>query len=347
MIMGRRIGLWHAVGVPAGTGRPRDLQLSALAMAWIGVVLLTDALPCPWDPWRQVGYGILTWLVLIALLRRESPLVRAQTLVVVAIATAVEYTASPLLGVYVYRIHTVPLFVPPGHGLVYLAALAAGRSAPVRNHARSLVAATVIVAGAWATWGLFISPRRDGLGALWFLCLVGFLAWGRSRLLYVGAFVVVSYLELLGTTLGTWTWSARDPFLHVVGQGNPPSVAAGGYGWFDLFALLLAPYLLWLARRVTEIAAPRRIFGAAVPRRLAAQAWTWSPSMVSTAECSDPLVTSALPPYGPSSPANEVNRPPASTTIGIKAAMSYTSRSGSQAMSTPPSATIMYDQKSP
>ena len=30
----------------------------------------------------------------------------------------------------------------------------------------------------------------------------------------------------------------------VVAIGNPPSGAAGGYGWFDLAALLLAPWLL-------------------------------------------------------------------------------------------------------
>ncbi len=36
-------------------------------------------------------------------------------------------------------------------------------------------------------------------------------AWGRSRTLYVGAFFVVTYLELLGTWWGTWAWSTHDP----------------------------------------------------------------------------------------------------------------------------------------
>ena len=42
-----------------------------------------------------------------------------------------------------------------------------------------------------------------------------------------------------------------------------------------------------------------------------------------------------------------VNRPPASVTIGASAAMSHRESSGSAAMSTAPSATSMYDQKSP
>ena len=36
----------------------------------------------------------------------------------------------------------------------------------------------------------------------------------------------------------------RDTILGWVPQGNPPSIAAGGYGWFDLYAVLLAPTLV-------------------------------------------------------------------------------------------------------
>ncbi|HET9654923.1 MAG TPA: hypothetical protein VFP72_06195 [Kineosporiaceae bacterium] len=256
-----------------------DLLLAAGVMAWIGCVLLVDAIRLPGagvpagaggpvppglgappgaaEPVRQVLLGLATWAVLAGLLRRESALVRTQTLVVVALATGVEYTFSPLLQAYVYRIGTVPLFVPPGHGLVYLAALALGRSAVVRSARRPLVTATVVLGGAWGSWGVLGAGRPDHLGAFWFCCLFGFLAWGPSRTVYVGAFVVVSYLELTGTALGTWAWATRDPVLHVVGQGNPPSGAAGGYGWFDLYALLLAPRLLTGVRWVRAAVRPR------------------------------------------------------------------------------------------
>jgi hypothetical protein len=158
----------------------------------------------------------------------------------------------------VYRIGTVPLFVPPGHGLVYLGALAVGRAlagAPARVR-RPVVVATVGAGGAWALHGAVLAERGDALGAFWFACLVGFLVWGRNRLLYVGALVVVSYLELLGTHLGTWAWAVRDPVLGVVTQGNPPSGAAGGYGWFDLYAGLLAPRLVRLTAGRTRGATP-------------------------------------------------------------------------------------------
>jgi hypothetical protein len=216
-----------------------------VTLGWVPLVLLLDRGA---SLWAQRALGVGTWLLLLALLRRETPLVRAQVAIVVAFASAVEYTFSPLLEVYVYRLHNVPAFVPPGHGLVYLCALATGRAAFVASHRRALVTLTVLVGGAYAGWGLLLSSRPDVLGAFWYACLVGFLCWGRSRLLYVGAFVVVTYLELLGTWLGTWEWQTTDP-TGWVAIGNPPSGAAGGYGWFDLAAVLAAPALLAAVRR--------------------------------------------------------------------------------------------------
>jgi hypothetical protein len=221
-------------------------------VGWITAVLVVDS-----GAGHEVqrGLGLATWLVLGAVLLRESPLVRMQTAVVVVFASLVEFTFSPLLGVYVYRFSNVPMYVPPGHGLVYLAALAIGRTAFVGARTRLCMSIALVLVGCYAAFGLFVSSRPDVLGAFWFLCLVGFMLWGPSPGLYVGACVVVTYLELVGTRLGTWTWQAHDP-TGLVSIGNPPSGAAGGYGWFDLAALLLAPALLRGLQRAT--AGPRR-----------------------------------------------------------------------------------------
>jgi hypothetical protein len=213
-----------------------------IVIGWITTVLLIDA---HGSRLTQRALGIATWLVVAAILWRESRLVRAQTAVVVVFATFVEYTCSPLLGVYLYRFHNVPAYVPPGHGLVYLAALAIGRTAFVRAREHLCMAAAMTSVGGYAAYGLFVSDRLDVLGAFWYLCLVGFLLWGPSRGLYVGASVVVTYLEIVGTSLGTWEWQSHDP-TGLVAIGNPPSGAAGGYGWFDLAALLLAPTIVAL-----------------------------------------------------------------------------------------------------
>jgi hypothetical protein len=225
-----------------------------VTLLWVSLVLLLDRGA---GIWEQRALGVGTWLLLALLVSRETPLVRAQVAVVVAFATVVEYTFSPFLEVYVYRLGNVPAFVPPGHGLVYLCALAIGRSAWVHRRTAVLVAGTVVLGGLYAGWGLLVAARPDALGAFWYLCLLGFLAWGRSRTLYVGAFLVVTYLELLGTWLGTWAWQTHDP-TGLVTIGNPPSGAAGGYGWFDLAAVLAAPALLAATARLRLRARPHR-----------------------------------------------------------------------------------------
>src|SRR3954470_23040183 len=213
-------------------------MVPAVVLSWIPVVLLLDR-DATMTGQRLLGVG--TWLLLIALLWREDNKTRAQVGVVVVFATVVEYCFAGWLGVYVYRLHGVPWFVPPGHGLVYLGALAMGRSVPFARNRRWLIPVTLAIAGGYALWGLAFSGRRDVLGAFWFACLVLFLLRGRQPLVFVGAFLVVTYLEILGTRLGSWTWQVRDPILGVVAMGNPPSGAAGGYGFFDAAALWLAP----------------------------------------------------------------------------------------------------------
>jgi hypothetical protein len=232
------------------------LLLAVVLMGWLTVMLWLDRADGAGSIWRQRALGMATWLVLAGALTLCTPLVRAQVLVVVACATAVEFTFSPLLGVYLYRFHNVPMYVPPGHGLVYLSAFALGHWPPVQRHLRASAVVAAVAIGGWASYGLLFAERRDGLGFFWFLCLVGFLVWGPSRPVYVGAAVVVTWLELTGTHLGTWAWQPHDPILGV-SVGNPPSGAAGGYGWFDLAGLLVAPWLVrWFSRPQGRLRSP-------------------------------------------------------------------------------------------
>jgi hypothetical protein len=208
-----------------------------LMMGWLSVVLWLDRADGGGGLWLQRGLGTLTWLVLLVALLRVAPLVRAQAAVVVGFATVVEYVFSPTLEVYTYRFDNVPMYVPPGHGLVYLSAFALGHAAFVQRRMRWWEAAVLVVGGTWAAYGVLLADRPDALGAFWFACLVLFLAYGPSK------------------AVGNWVWGPADP-TGWVSIGNPPSGAAGGYGWFDLAALLLAPHLLRLVSRSRSRRAP-------------------------------------------------------------------------------------------
>jgi hypothetical protein len=231
-------------------------------MGWLSVVLLVDH---DGSLAVQRAMGALTWLALLVALSAATPLVRAQTLVVVVVATVVEYVFSPGLEVYVYRFDNVPAYVPPGHGLVYLSAYALGHHPWVRARLRMFWAVAVVGLGTWVAT-TFVGPRPDALGAFWFVCLLAFLRWGPSPEVYVGAAYVVTWLEVTGTALGTWVWQTEDPVLGI-SIGNPPSGAAGGYGWFDLAALLLAPWLLLRWQAVTRGDEPADADAATAGRR--------------------------------------------------------------------------------
>ena len=218
-------------------------------MGWLTLVLWLDRSGGGGGLWQQRGLGLLTGGDLQAVLWRVSPTVRAQTAVVVAVATAVEYVFSPTLEVYTYRFDNVPAYVPPGHGLVYLAAYALGHAVWVEAHRRTAVAGVLLVGGAWAAYGVWIADRPDLLGGVWYACLVLFLLLGPSQPVYIGAFVSVSYLELVGTSLGTWAWQPHDP-TGLISIGNPPSGIAGGYCFFDAAALWFTPRVM--ARRAAR-----------------------------------------------------------------------------------------------
>ena len=195
---------------------------------------------------EQLALGVLTWAVLATVLTRVSPERRAQALGVVVFATVGEVTGSLIWGVYTYRLHNLPLFVPPAHGLVYLTGLALATA--LARHARTLVAVAAISAATWGILGVTVLPRRDVAGALLIPMLLLFLWRGRNRAIYAGVFLVVAGLELYGTAIGTWRWARELPGLGIP-DGNPPSGVASGYVWFDVMALLTAPVVLALVRR--------------------------------------------------------------------------------------------------
>jgi hypothetical protein len=195
---------------------------------------------------EQLALGVLTFVVLGAALLRVSPERRAQTLAVVAFATIGEVTGSLIWGVYTYRLHNLPLFVPPAHGLVYLTGLSVAML--FHRHPRWLVWSAGAAAVTWGVLGLTVLPQRDVAGAIGVPVLLLFLLRSRNRAVYAGVFLVVASLELYGTAIGTWRWAHELPGLGIP-DGNPPSGVASGYVWFDVMALLTAPLALKVVRK--------------------------------------------------------------------------------------------------
>ena len=198
----------------------------------------------------QMVLALCTWGFLAIAFVHLTPMERAQTSVVVVVATCAEVIGSVIWGVYTYRLGNLPLFVPPGHGLVYLAGLRMSQTPLFRDRGRLLVIAAMAGVSSWALLGLTVLPRTDVAGAVGAAVLLLFLWRGRAPAVYAGVFFAVAFLEIYGTAIGTWRWAEEIPGLGVP-DGNPPSGAASGYVFFDIAALALAPGLLLAWARVT------------------------------------------------------------------------------------------------
>jgi hypothetical protein len=203
---------------------------------------------------EQLLLGAATWLILlvsVAPLSRED---RARALLVVVVASCAEVLGSIVLGAYTYRLDNLPAFVPPGHGLVYLAGLRISQSDPVRHHPRAFVGAVIAVVAGWGIAGLVLLGRTDALGAITGALLIYVLLRGSKATLYAGVFVMVAFLEIYGTSIGAWHWATTTPDTPLP-AGNPPSGIASVYVLFDIAAITLAPRVLSALERFRPLPA--------------------------------------------------------------------------------------------
>ncbi len=233
---------------------PGRFCVATLAITTLGLALDRYA-----DLGLQIVLGLCTWGFLAIAFAYLTPMERAQTSVVVVVATMAEVIGSILWGIYEYRLGNLPLFVPPGHGLVYLTGLRLSQTRWAAARPRAFVGLAIAAVSGWALLGLVALDRADVAGAVGAAVLVVFLLRGRAPAVYAGVFFAVAYLEIYGTAIGTWTWAEEIPGIGVP-DGNPPSGAASGYVFFDIAALYLAPMVL-----AGVVAARRRLGGGSPP----------------------------------------------------------------------------------
>ena len=224
-----------------GVHRIRDYFIATLTFVCVAISLNLDA---SGSIEQQNNMGLIAWTFLFGLLLGENKEVRMQVIVAVAFATLGEHFASIYMGGYTYRFGNVPAYVPPGHGMVYLTAVALARSGLFLLHARKIAALVIVTCGAWSLWGISGYPDQgDQVGALLFCVFLIYLFKGRSPMVYLAAFFITTWLELIGTAAGTWKWATIEPVFQLT-QGNPPSGVAAWYCLVDAVAIGSAPVLL-------------------------------------------------------------------------------------------------------
>ena len=183
--------------------------------------------------------SIVTWLLLAATFAAATTVERRQIAVVVIVATILEITFSIVWGLYVYRFDNLPLYVPPGHGLIYLLALRLSNFRVIGAHRLWTIGAVTAAVSAWVAGAVVLADHPDVIGAALLPALL-YCLWRSGRWnVYAGAFIATTVLELVGTRFGNWRWADTVPGLGI-SQGNPPAAIAAGYCLLDAIVLYLS-----------------------------------------------------------------------------------------------------------
>jgi hypothetical protein len=220
------------------------------------------------DFWGQTLTNASVWALLLYWLRRANARTQLALTACVIYATAGEIFLSLVWGIYDYRLGTVPLFVPPGHALLFtLGGIVAARAPAWIVWCVPLAAAPFV--------GFLLLSGAGTLDALLYAMFLICLWFGRARKLYAVMFVLSLIMEVYGTALGTWSWSTAVPWVGLT-TPNPPLAAGTFYCVLDM--LVVTTVSRWhftapAARHPEMQAGFKRLFPAG---RLAARFWARS-----------------------------------------------------------------------
>lgn len=180
--------------------------------------------------WGQPLVVVITAAVFLFLFRHATGDVRRMMVLCLVFASIGEVLLSLVWRVYDYRLDNLPLYVPPGHVLLFLLGIAL--SPHVSPRAVRIVTGASVLIAAWLAF-----TGKDTLSVVLVTVFVASVVFGRDRKLYATMFVLALAMELYGTWLGTWAWNAQVGATGLVTL-NPPFAAGAFYCALDVLVML-------------------------------------------------------------------------------------------------------------
>jgi hypothetical protein len=207
---------------------------SDVAKAWIIVGFIVGGLLFDQkvEFWGQTLTNLAMWVLLLYWLQRTGAAEQTGLVACVLYATIGEIFLSLVWGLYEYRLSNVPLFVPPGHAMLFM--LGAILAARARDW---IVWFTPIAATPFVC--LLLLSGAGSFDALLFGIFLLCLVFGRAKKLYAVMFVLSLAMEIYGTWLGNWAWGTTVPWLGLT-TINPPLAAGAFYSVLDMLVVATA-----------------------------------------------------------------------------------------------------------
>lgn len=211
---------------------PTDLRVVALGLGTLAVGIPLDASGAPW---AQPVVSAWTWGALALVAGLAGARERRGLAACVVLATAGELFLKDVWGLYEYRLGNLPLFIPPGHALVYATASRLVRLAPAAlPHLVAAVFAVVVGLGAWR--------GDDTFGLLWFGVFLGYLRLSAQPAFCATLFLFALAIETYGTALGGWRYYTVEPWFGLT-TTNPPVWIGAVYCTLETLVRLATPHV--------------------------------------------------------------------------------------------------------
>lgn len=175
----------------------------------------------------QLAVSLGVWLVFFRIVYTSPPEWRLAFYACLLFATAGEIFLSLDWGLYTYRLHNIPLFIPPGHVLLFYFGLVIAPHVPKILTTLVLPLAILYAAIAWINNMDTLSIPLAGI------FLIYTLLRPKEKHLASLMFIIALLLELYGTWMGNWTWHSKVPHL-ALNSHNPPIAAGAFYCGLDM-----------------------------------------------------------------------------------------------------------------
>ena len=165
--------------------------------------------------WSQAAVDVWVWAAFAWVFLRTDSAERRRLIVCVIVAALGECFLGFVWGLYEYRLGNLPLFIPPGHALVFAAGTRMARFVPS--------SAPALIGFALAPFCLVGLLRGvDTQGPFWYLLLIFFLTRGADRRFYAGMFLFALAVESYGTSLGAWRYFSQEHWFGLRTITSPP-----------------------------------------------------------------------------------------------------------------------------
>ncbi len=213
-------------------------------------------------PYGQGIASLMTFTYFLLTFQKAPPRLKKIMLAGLLVGLAGEVLFSLKIHMYEYRLENIPLYVPPGHAILYAKIYTFIREPLIAKNKIKISQSVYLAAALFSFSWLIFNHDLYGFICFGFFSLLIFLN-PDSRLFFLGMYLLVAYLELIGTSLGCWFWHPvlLDRF-HNIPSGNPPSSISVFYMGFDILCLaiyflinppLLKRYLAFRSSKATSL----------------------------------------------------------------------------------------------